>query len=134
MSSTKTKVFNTVVREIAKIWHGVKFDLFIGGSPSEPERGHFVQVNLPGKTGDSYLGFWYNENEKRIEYVNLSVKEEHRDIKKDLAKQLESIGDVLNCNVISVSFTKEREPWEDLDYIYDSKQDCYIKHLCPYLN
>ena len=82
---------------------------------------------------NSYIGFWYNGNNKLIEDVALSLGGDYSSMKYDLGLALENIGIELGCSELRTFVAAQTEPWETLHYMKRKKenQEYYFKCLTP---
>jgi hypothetical protein len=95
--------------------------------PEDPnqQNSQFVQISIGSSRRDSthdngcsYLDFWFNPDQRRIEHVNLSLKKKmkNRGFSRGLVEAMEKIGVALECHSIRINLNTNTSFWEHMGY------------------
>ena len=95
--------------------------------PNDPNpiNSQFIQISIGSSMEDSthdaqcsYLDFWYNQDQERIEHVNFSLKKEMKDqgFGRGLVEMMEKIGKELGCNSVRINLNTNPSFWEHMGY------------------
>jgi hypothetical protein len=106
----------------------------------DPKLSTLIQISLGSKREDSmhdlkcsYLDFWYNKKEDRIDNINFSLKGEllGKGYGRKLVKSMEKIGRKLNCKTIRINLDTNNSFWKHMGY---KKEDSYTQKKLKYKN
>ncbi|MCA9487752.1 MAG: hypothetical protein KC516_02210 [Nanoarchaeota archaeon] len=97
---------------------------------------YFIQIsidsNLEDSTHDcscSYLDFWYNSEDQRIEHINFSLKEnlKGKGFGRELVETMEKIGKRLDCKTSRVCLNTNYSFWNHMGY--EQEQSYWEKQI-----
>jgi GNAT superfamily N-acetyltransferase len=85
-----------------------------------PKDSYYVAIDLVREEYDfcSYINFWYNNSEKVIEHVSISLGNEirNRGFARGLVESMETIGKDLGCKKVILNWVTNPGFWRHLGY------------------
>ena len=102
----------------------------------EDDKRQFVQISLGSDATNpnsdcacSYLDFWYDKNEKRIEHINYKLQDllKNKGNGRKLVQAMEQVGKDMECKEVRINVNTNKPFWEHMGY--KQKGDHWEKHL-----